>query len=181
VVEAASQEETGRPLGDQGFMPGPPAAGGLAARGVETQFGGADVSDRPGPFGFEQPQQVQEVVRGIRGAGGQPARHLIQLGQRLATLVTMVGADLPSESQSAQQPGQGGRVEAGGERLQRHRRRGMPRQCDLITEVGGGDRAGTVHDDEGQRIDGWVGEDSVTLCGGVFATQYSGLRLATGN
>ena len=73
VIEAASEEEAGRPLGDQGPMPGPGTTGGLAARGIETQRGGAEIAERPGPLGLEQPQQVQEVVRRVRSAGGQPA------------------------------------------------------------------------------------------------------------
>ena len=111
-------------------------------------------------------------------AASQP-RHLVQLGQQLAALVTMAGAGLPGEGQPAQQAGHGARVEAGGERQQRHRRRGVPRQADRIIEDGGGDRAGDVHDEAGQRIDGCVGEDPLTRCGGAFAAQHS--RPATGS
>src|SRR4029079_17394363 len=46
VIEAAGQGKAGCPFGDQGSMPGPGTAGGLAARSVETQSGGAEVADR---------------------------------------------------------------------------------------------------------------------------------------
>ena len=77
-----AEVEAGRSFGDQRPMPGPLTPGGLAQRGVEGQGGGPEVADRPGPLGLEQPQQVQEVARRVRGAGGQPPRHLVQFGQQ---------------------------------------------------------------------------------------------------
>ena len=75
VLDAVGEVEAGRAFGDQRPMPGPLTPGGLAAGGVEGQDGGAEVADRPGPFGLEQPQQMPEVVRRVRGPGGQPPRH----------------------------------------------------------------------------------------------------------
>jgi len=44
--------------------------------------------------------QVQEVSRGIRGAGGQPGRHLIQLGQQTIAVVVVAGVNLAREGSS---------------------------------------------------------------------------------
>ena len=76
--------EPGRALGDQRPVPRPLAAGDLAPRGVEGEHGGTEVAGRPGPLGLDQPQQVQEVVRRIRGPPGQPPRQLVQLGEQIA-------------------------------------------------------------------------------------------------
>ena len=99
-------------FGDQGLVPGPLALGGFAAGGVVGQGGGAEVGGRPRPLGLDQPQQVQEVVRRVGGACGQPPGHLVQFGQQGAALAAIGGAGLAGEGQPAQQAGHGGRVEA---------------------------------------------------------------------
>jgi hypothetical protein len=105
VVQAPGQEEAGCVFGDQGLVPGPPALGGLVPGGVEGQGGGAEVARRPGPLGLEQPQQVQEIVRRVRGAGGQPPGRLVQFGQQAGPFVAIRGAGLPGQGQPAQQAG----------------------------------------------------------------------------
>ena len=112
VLEAVGEIEAGRAFGDQRPVPRPLPLGDLAPGGVEGQGGGAEVPGRPGPLGLEQPQQVQEVVRRVRGACGQPPGHLVQFGQQAAALVTVGGAGLPGQGQPAQQAGHGGRVAA---------------------------------------------------------------------
>ena len=175
VFDAASQVEAGRAFGDQGPVPWPLQPGGLAPRGVEGQLGGAEVADRPGPLGLDQPQQVREVARRVRGAFGQPPRHLVQLGQQTVALVTIGGAGLPGQGQPAQQPGPGGRVAAGGRRQQRHRRRRMPRQGGKIAEDGRGDRTRDMREEKRQRVAGVpVAEDRrTTRFSGAFAAQHT--------
>ena len=112
LFQAVGEVEAGGVFGDQGPVPGPLALGGLAPGGVEGQGGGAEVAGRPGPLGLEQPQQVQEVVRRVRGAFGQPPGHLVQFGQQVAALVRVRVAGLPGQGQPAQQAGHAGRVDA---------------------------------------------------------------------
>ena len=141
MVEAVFEVEASGVFGYQGLVPGPLPPGGLAERGVEGQGGGTEVPGRPGPLGLGQPQQVQEVVRRVRGADGQPACHLVQLGQQRAALVTVRGTGLPGQGQPAQQAGHGVRVEVQDGRQQRHRRRGVLRQPGRIAEDGRPSRA----------------------------------------
>ena len=129
VVGAVGQVEAGRVFGDQGPLPGPLAAGGLASGGVEGQRGGAEVPGRPGPLGLGQPHQVQEVVRRVRGPFSQPASVLVQFGQQPGALVTVGCAGLLGQGQPAQRPGHGHPVLTRGGRQQRHRRRGVPGQA----------------------------------------------------
>ena len=103
VVEAVREVEAGRAFGDQGLMPRPLPLGDLAPGGIEGGGGGAEVADRPRPLRLQQPQQVQEIVRRVRRAGGQPPRHVVQLGQKIAALATVAGAGLLGEGQPAQQ------------------------------------------------------------------------------
>ena len=116
VFQAAGEVEAGRAFGDQRPVPGPCAAGDLAAGSVERQLGGPEIPHRPGPLGLEQPQQMHEVVRRVHGTRSQPPRHLIQFGQQSGALVTVAGAGLLGEGEPAQQVGHGGRVEAQGSR-----------------------------------------------------------------
>ena len=93
-------------------VPRAPAAGDLAPGGVEGQGGGAEVADRPGPLGLEQPQQVQEVVRRVRGAGGQPARSRSSSSDSsVAALVTVgrCGPARPGPARAAAGPRRPGR------------------------------------------------------------------------
>ena len=118
---------------------------------------------------------MQEVVRRVRGACGQPPRHVVQFGQQTAALVTVGGAGLPGEGQPAQQVGHGGRVDAQDSRQQRHRRRGVPRQAGRITEDGGGDRAVEMRVEKRQRVVGVpVDRDRLTGRGGALAAQHTG-------
>ena len=112
VLEAAAEKEAGRAFGDQGPVPRSPAASGLAKSGVEGLGGGAEIADRPGTLGFGQPQQVQEIIRRVRGAFTEPPHHLVQLGQQAAALASVCGADLLGQGQRAQQADHSGRVEA---------------------------------------------------------------------
>ena len=112
VFQAAGEIEPGRVLGDQGPVPRPLPLGGLVPGGVEGQGGGAEIPGRPRPLGLDQPQQVQEVAGRVRGAFGQPPGQLVQFGQQAAALVRVRVAGLPGQGQPAQQPGDGGRVEA---------------------------------------------------------------------
>src|SRR3569833_483948 len=82
AVESVGEVETGRSFADQGLVPWPPTVCDLALGGVEGDGGGAEVPVGPGPLGLGQPQQVQEVRRCVRGAGGEPPRHLVHLGQQ---------------------------------------------------------------------------------------------------
>ena len=72
VLHAVGEEEARRVFGDQRPVPRPLTPGDLAPCGVEGDHGGAEVTGRPGPLGLDQPQQVEEVVRRVRGASGQP-------------------------------------------------------------------------------------------------------------
>jgi hypothetical protein len=96
-------------------MPRPLTLGNLAKSGVETQRSAPEVADRQARSASSSRSGCRSCP-GVRGAGGKPPRHLVQFGQQLAALVRICGAGLPGEGQSAQQPGQGGRVEAGGGR-----------------------------------------------------------------
>ncbi|GAB3828708.1 hypothetical protein GCM10027610_014090 [Dactylosporangium cerinum] len=93
-------------------MPWTLTLGDLAPRVVEGEDGGAEVADGPGPLRLEQPQQVQEIVRRIRGPCGQPLSHIVQFGKQTAALVTMTVTGLPGEGKPVQQVGHGDRVEA---------------------------------------------------------------------
>jgi hypothetical protein len=77
VFDAVGEIEAGGAFGDQGPMPRALALGDLAPCGVEGEDGGAEVANRPRPLGLDQPQQVQEVCRRVRCAGGQPLRHIV--------------------------------------------------------------------------------------------------------
>jgi hypothetical protein len=63
----------------------------FASRGVEGEGSGAEVGDRPCPFGLEQQHQMSEIVGRVRGARGQPPRHVIELGQQTAALLAVLG------------------------------------------------------------------------------------------
>ena len=174
VLDAVGEKEPGRAFGDQGPVPRALTRGDLAPRRVEGKDGGAEVAGRPGPLGLEQPQQVQEVRRRVRGACGQPPRHIVQFGQQTTALVTMACPGLPGEGQPAQQAGHGSRVDAQGSRQQRHRRRGVLRQAGQIAEDGGGDRAADMRVEKRQRVVGVpVDGDRLTGCGGAFAAQHA--------
>jgi hypothetical protein len=95
VFHAVGEIEAGRAFGDQRPVPRALTLGDLAPSGVEGEDGGAEVTDRPSPLGLEQPQQVQEVLRGVRGARGKSPRNIVQLGQQLGALGTVRGAGLP--------------------------------------------------------------------------------------
>ena len=144
--------EPGGAFGDQRPVPGPLAAGGVAPGGVEGDGSGVEVAGRPGPLGLDQPQQVPEVLRRVRGAGGQPPRHLIQFGQQIAAFITVAVSGLPGEGQPAQQVHHSGRVGARDRRHQRLRRRAVPRQASRIAEDGGGSCAAEMRVEECDRV-----------------------------
>jgi hypothetical protein len=108
VFGAVGEIEARRALGDQAPMPRPLPLRRFTPGGVEGQGGGTEVAGRPGPLGFEEPQQVQEVVRRVSGAFGQPPGHPVQFGQQAAALVRVRAAGQPGQGQPAQQTGDGG-------------------------------------------------------------------------
>ena len=88
VVEAVAEVEAGRAFGDQRPVPRPSAAGDLVPGGVEGEGGGAEVADRPGPLGLEQPHAGAGSCSGASAARAASHRdHLVQLGQQLGALV----------------------------------------------------------------------------------------------
>ena len=68
MLDAVGQVEPGRPFGESGPMPRPLTTGDCAASGVEGADGDAEFAHRPRPLRLDQPQQVQEVLRRVRGA-----------------------------------------------------------------------------------------------------------------
>ena len=174
VFEAVGEVEAGRVFGDQGPMPGPLPLGDLAPRGVEGEDGGAEVADRPGPLGLDQPQQVQEV-RPARPRRGRPATASPRpVRPADAALVTAAGAGLPGEGQPAQQVGHGGRVEAGGSRQQRHRRRGVPRQAGRSPKMAAASARVTCAWSSASGLSAYRSGDCLTGRGGGFAAQHAG-------
>jgi hypothetical protein len=134
-----------------------------------------EVADRPGPLRLEQPQQVHEVCRRVRGAGGQPPGHLVQFGQYNVAFVAVACADLRGEGEPAQHVGHGGRVEARSSQLQRHRSRGVPCQADRIVEDRRGDRVAEMRVEKRERV---VGVCVRRGCrGDDFAAQHAGQPL----
>ena len=112
LVDAVGEIETRRAFGNQSPMPRTPTLDDLPPRRVEGEHGSTEVADGPGPLGLYEPQHVQEIVRRVRGALGEPPRHLVQFGQQTGALVAVAGAGLPGQGQSAQQARHGGRVVA---------------------------------------------------------------------
>ena len=170
LVEAVGEVEAGGAFGGERPVPGPLATGDLATGGVEGQDAGAEVADRPGPLGLEQPHEVQEVLRCVRGPFGQPPGHLVQFGHEAVALVD-VGRrlGLPGESEPAQHAARGAHVDARHCRQQqRHRRRGVPVQVRRIAEDRGDERAGDVRMQERGRVVGVaVGGDRLAGAGGA--------------
>jgi hypothetical protein len=164
VLEPVFEEEAAGPFGDQGAMPRPlPLCRstrcrftrcGLPPCGVERDGGGPEVAHRPRPLGLDQPQQVQEVVRRVGGAGAEPLRHVVEFGQQPGALVLARRPDLPGDGEPAQQVGHGRRVEAERRRQQRHRGLGVLGQASRITEQGRCDRPGEMRDENGNRVVG---------------------------
>ena len=173
VVLAVGQVEAGRVFEGQRPVPGPLPPADRAQGGVEGQDGGGEVAHGPGPFGLQQPHQMLEVGRSVRGARGQPAGELVEFGQEAVAVgaLAVAAAGLLGHGQPAQQPGHGGWVGARVGRQQLHRRRGMPRQAGRIAEDCGGDRAGDMRVEDRQRIGGVpIGGDCLRR-GGAFPAQ----------
>lgn len=144
----------------------------IPSGGIERVRGGTKVAHRPRPLGFDQPQQVQEVVGRVRSAGGEPLGGLIQLGQHTIMFVALAGSGLFGEGEPAQQMGHGGRVGTWGCPQERHRRRAMPPQVDRIVENGSGDRAALMRKEKCQRVLGVPFEgDGFTGVGGTLAAE----------
>ena len=99
-----------------------------------------EVADRPCPLGLQQPQQVQEILRRIGGAVGQPPRHLVKFAEQSVSLSTVRSADLSRQSQSSQHAGHCAGVFSGRGRHQRHGCCGVALESGLIAEDGGGHR-----------------------------------------
>ena len=169
------ETEAGCAFGDQRPVPRSLTRQDLAPSRVEGQHGRPEVPGRPGPLGLEQPQQVKEVLRRVRGAVGQPPRHLVELGQQTGALVTFGGASLGGEREPAQHVEPGGGVQGLEGCEQRLRGRGVPAHAVGIIEDGGGDR---MRDERMQQRCRVVAEavDRLRLAarGGVFAAQHAG-------
>ncbi len=158
LFDAVGEVEPGGAFGDQRPMPAARNPGRLAPGGVEGEDTAAEVCDGPGPLGLDQPQQMQEVRRRVGGPSGQPLRHVVQFRQQQASLVTLGGPGFPGQGEAPQQVGHGGGVAPQNRRQEHHRRRGVPGQTVPIAEDGGGDGAGDVGEEKGQRVAG-VGLD----------------------
>jgi hypothetical protein len=111
VFGAVGEVEVRGVFGDQRPVPGPVPSVDLAQCGVGGEDGSPEVADRPGPLSLDRPQQVSEVVRRVRGASRQPAGHVVQPEQQLATLGPVGGAGLPGEGEPVQQAGDRGGIE----------------------------------------------------------------------
>ena len=172
VVEPVGEGEAGRAFGDQ--RPVPPPSTDHVPRRVEGDRSRAEVPDRPGPLGLDQPQQVQEVLRRVRGAGGEPPRLLVQRGQQLTAVVAVARGDLGGESQSAQQVEHRNRIETRGGRQQRRGRCRVPGQGGPVAEHRRADRAVDVREEQRDGIVGvLVGVDRLTGHEGALAAQHT--------
>ena len=173
VPEALAEVQASRALGDQGPVPRPPAPSGLPERGVEGKDGGPGVADRPGPLGLEQPHQVQEVLRRVGGAGGEPSRQPVQLGDQAVALAGVGGRlSLPGEGEPAQHARHGADVEGRACHHQRHRGCGVPVQILGLAEDRRSDGAADMRVQERRRVVGVaLGGDRLSSRGGVLATE----------
>ena len=144
VLEAVSQVEMARAFGDQRAVPRALPPLDLAAGGVERESRGTKVAHRPRLLGLHEPQQVQEVVRRVRGAGAQPSQHTVQFGQQGGALVAIGGPGLPGQAKPVQRVGQGAHGKSGDDGQQSHRHRAVSRHLSRVAEDGRGDRPAQV-------------------------------------
>ena len=152
MLETVSQVEVARTLRDQRPVPRALPPLDLTPGGVKCESRGAKVAHRPRLLGLHEPQQVQEVVRRVRGAGAQPLQHIVQLGQQGGALLAVGGPGLPGQAKPVQRMGQGAHGKPGDDGQQSHRHRAVSRHLSRVAEDGRGDRPAQVDVYHHQRI-----------------------------